>query len=123
MVSILSSMCVIFTFLFRSKQKVITRKTEREYSHRFNLLIKDRETRAVVFLCREYEHTLTHGFKYWPKKRRYTYAVEMIRVGSDVFIDHHIGYYPLLCRKLFVKSLFPHRCAINAHLDALFHRP
>lgn len=122
MVSILQSMCSILTFIVRSKRRVITQPTEREYTHRFNLRIKGGRTRAVVFRCREYEHTLTNGWYWWGCRRHYSYAVEMIRVGDDTFIDHHIGHYPLLCGCRHVKTYYPHRCAINAHLDALVNQ-
>lgn len=121
MADVLTSLCVIFSLLFNGRSNVRTVQTENEYSHRFNFVRENGDLRVIVLICREYRHVLTHSRWYIPKRYRYTYAVEIIRVGDMRYSDSHIGHYPLLCHKRFVGSSFPHRCAINAHLDNIFN--
>lgn len=120
MADLMTSVCVIFTLFFQGKTKVKTELTNRAYSHRFNFVRGNGELRTIVLLCREYRHIVTSLRWYIPSKVKYTYVVEMVRIDNDVYSDHHVGHYPLLCHRRFVGSKYPHRCAINAHIDNIF---
>ena len=120
MADILSSIYVLLNILFNGKSKVKTIITVREYKHKFTFIRETGELRYLVLICREYEHKVTHARWYKRDTKKYTYSVEITRVGDLNFNDCHIGHYPLLCDKKFIGTTFPHRCAINAHLDNIF---
>lgn len=119
MSGVMVSIFTILSYYMRGKCSVRTCATDREYKHKFRYTASG-EIRSIVLICREYKHSVVYDRWFIKNLTRYSYAVEMIRVDNDAFSDYHIGHYPLLCSKRHIKSLHPHRCAVNVHLDHIF---
>lgn len=119
MLAFLRSFITVVLVNLRGRTTVSTETTEHVYRCHLDLASRTSTFRTVYVVCHEYRHTTYYERWYLPTKVTYTYAVEMIRVNGVRYVDTHIGHYPQLCNRWIPNALFPHRCAVNAHVDHL----
>ncbi len=119
MCNVLLSIFTVLHMLLRGYTTVSTRKTDLEYNHRYVIKLKCGKSRTVIFRCVQHRHVTYYHRWFILKTITYTYSVEMVFVDGSIFTDYHIAHYPQLCSKLFSKTTYPHRCAVNAHIDWL----
>jgi len=113
------SFLVVLHLTLRGVYTVRTTVTPIEYKYKHTLRLQNGSTRTIVWRCRQHKHRVKSNRWYILTQTHYTYGVEMISIDDATFVDYHIAHYPHMCSWVLAKSTFPHRCAINAHLDAL----
>jgi hypothetical protein len=79
---------------------------------------QDGVSHRLIFMCHQQRHVSRYQRWYMPTHVRYSYVVEMTRYRGFDIIDTITAQYPQLCTTLFNRTTWPHRCAVNAFLDA-----
>lgn len=111
--------------LLRGPFKVITVPTPLLYRKRHP---KEGSKGALVsskwfqIRCQQFKHETV--FEHWfvPNRTDYTYSVHVsLMLNDDEVIRLPVGHYPHLCHKWFVKSFYPHVCAVEAYMDSILH--
>lgn len=115
---LLMSFMVVIHLLIRGEYTVKTVVTPLEYRYRHQITLKNGKTRTIVWRCRQHRHRVYSTRWYILTRTLYTYGVEMISIDGSTFTDYHVAHYPHMCSGM-ARTTFPHRCAINAHLDVL----
>lgn len=115
------SFLVVIHLLLRGEYTVRTTVTPIEYRYKHTLRLKNGSTRTIVWRCKQHKHRVRSNRWYILTRTQYTYGVEMISIDDATFTDYHIAHYPHMCGWYMANTNFPHRCAINAHLDVLNH--
>lgn len=118
---LVSSFFVVLFFMLRGECSVRTTVTALEYKYRHTLTPATGIVRSVIFRCKQHRHYVRYSHWFIPNRVYYTYGVEMINIDDTDFSDYHIAHYPHIGFWFLARTIYPHRCAVNAHIDALNH--
>ncbi len=100
---------------------VISEYTGREYAYTAVLGEHEGEQRILYFESRQVSHRLNYSRKWLRSKVKYTYEVKLKEYVGKSIIHVEQRVFPQLCAEFMNKSMFPHLCAINAHMDLYRH--
>ena len=102
----------------RGRVVVHTDVTVRGFKYTHLIPVQGEDTVKLVFVCRQHRHVMRYERWYIPRKVRYSYVVEMVRYKGVDRLDSAVSQYPQLCTAFLNHTTWPHRCAVNAYLDA-----
>lgn len=121
MCQLLSSFFVVLFFMLRGESTVKTTVTERDYTYRHAFSTVNGKMRSIIFRCKQHRHFIRYKHWFIPNRVFYTYGVEMINIDGTDFVDYHVAHYPHIGFCFLANTTYPHRCAVNAHIDTLNH--
>lgn len=119
MIEALMSFITIIWLAIRGNTMVTSEDTEVVYKCHLDLSTKIKGLKTVYMTCRELRHTLVYDKWYMPSQVLYSYILEVVKVTEEGRGDAYTAHYPLLCSRLIPNRTYPHRCAVNAHIDYL----
>lgn len=119
MCQLLSSFFVVLFFVLRGECTVKTTVTNLEYKYRHTFSTVNGRVRSIIFRCRQHRHYVKYTHWFIPNRVYFTYGVEMINVDGEDFNDYHVAHYPHIGFWFLARTIYPHRCAVNAHIDAI----
>ena len=119
MLKAVRSLMTIVFIAMRGKTTVESKPTGVDYRCHLDVSNRSSNIRTIYLICKEYVHTTKYGNWLMPDCKNYVYCVEVVRINNSHCESSPIAWYPLLCSKLIPNKTYPHRCAINAHLDQL----
>lgn len=77
--------------------------------------------RVLHFECRQVSHRSNYSNRLWRSKVDYTYEVKLSDYVGKTIMHVEERTFPQLCPRFMNRTIYPHICAINAHIDLYRH--
>lgn len=100
---------------------VVSEYTGLDYSYAASLGDHGGAERVLKFESKQVAHRSHYYRKWLGTKVRYTYEVRLKEYIGKNIVHVEDRVFPQLCWKFMNRSMYPHLCAINAHMDLYRH--
>lgn len=102
---------------FRKTKSARVYYTGCDYSYTVKMKDYNEESRVLLFESRQVKTKMTYTNNLFPKSA-FTYEVQLSEyIAGDLFYREK-RTFPQLCVTLLNGTIYPHLCAINAHIDS-----